>query len=89
MWTVLQVDISNNHSKEISKFSVHSLLGAMFPLPRIIYAMSSDGLLFKAMGKVHPRFQTPFLGTLLAGTFTGKKSDIRQKNLLKITQGLL
>lgn len=49
-----------------------SLLGAMFPLPRIIYAMSSDGLMFEAIGRVHPRFHTPFLGTLLAGTFTGK-----------------
>lgn len=48
-----------------------SLLGAMFPLPRIIYAMASDGLLFQAMGKVHPKFQTPFLGTLMAGTLTG------------------
>lgn len=44
----------------------------MFPLPRIIYAMASDGLLFEFMGKVHPKFQTPFLGTLLAGLFTGK-----------------
>lgn len=43
----------------------------MFPLPRIIYAMASDGLLFQAMGKVHPKFQTPFLGTLMAGTLTG------------------
>ncbi|KRT82038.1 Amino acid permease, partial [Oryctes borbonicus] len=48
-----------------------SLLGAMFPLPRIIYAMASDGLLFEFMGKIHPKFQTPFLGTLLAGLFTG------------------
>lgn len=48
-----------------------SLLGAMFPLPRIIYAMASDGLLFKTLAKVHPKFQTPFAGTLLAGAVTG------------------
>lgn len=48
-----------------------SLLGAMFPLPRIIYAMASDGLLFKSLAKVHPKFQTPFAGTLLAGAVTG------------------
>ncbi|KAJ8966969.1 hypothetical protein NQ314_003192 [Rhamnusium bicolor] len=46
-----------------------SLLGAMFPLPRIIYAMACDGLLFKTLGKVHPTFHTPFMGTLIAGAF--------------------
>ncbi|XP_053609495.1 cationic amino acid transporter 2 isoform X2 [Plodia interpunctella] len=48
-----------------------SLLGAVFPLPRIIYAMSSDGLLFKFMGRVSERFQTPLVGTMVAGLFTG------------------
>ncbi|KMQ87352.1 low affinity cationic amino acid transporter 2 [Lasius niger] len=47
-----------------------SLLGAMFPLPRVIYAMASDGLIFKWMGKVSSRFQTPFMGTLSAGLLT-------------------
>ncbi|GJQ71280.1 hypothetical protein Trydic_g11018 [Trypoxylus dichotomus] len=59
-----------------------SLLGAMFPLPRIIYAMASDGLLFEFMGKIHPKFQTPFLGTLLAGLFTGTLSCIFELNQL-------
>ncbi|KAL6448329.1 hypothetical protein ACFW04_000342 [Cataglyphis niger] len=48
-----------------------SLLGAMFPLPRVIYAMASDGLIFKWMGKVSSRFQTPIMGTLSAGLLTG------------------
>ncbi|KPJ06302.1 Low affinity cationic amino acid transporter 2 [Papilio machaon] len=48
-----------------------SLLGAVFPLPRIIYAMASDGLLFKFMGVVSERFQTPLVGTIIAGLFTG------------------
>ncbi|XP_060803205.1 cationic amino acid transporter 2 [Amyelois transitella] len=48
-----------------------SLLGAVFPLPRIIYAMSSDGLLFKFLGRVSERFQTPLVGTMIAGLFTG------------------
>ncbi|XP_013143945.1 PREDICTED: cationic amino acid transporter 2 isoform X1 [Papilio polytes] len=48
-----------------------SLLGAVFPLPRIIYAMASDGLLFKFMGAVSERFQTPLVGTIIAGLFTG------------------
>lgn len=48
-----------------------SLMGAMFPLPRIVYAMASDGLLFKNLSHIHPRYQTPFIGTLLAGALTG------------------
>ncbi|CAG9864859.1 unnamed protein product [Phyllotreta striolata] len=48
-----------------------SLFGAMFPLPRIIYAMATDGLVFKFLGRISSRFHTPVIGTLLAGTLTG------------------
>jgi amino acid transporter len=44
-----------------------SLLGAMFPLPRVLYAMASDGLIPRPLATVHKRFQTPLLATLLAG----------------------
>lgn len=48
-----------------------SLFGAMFPLPRVIYAIAADGLLFELFSKVHERFKTPFWGTLIAGILTG------------------
>ncbi|XP_043252678.1 cationic amino acid transporter 2-like isoform X2 [Colletes gigas] len=48
-----------------------SLLGAMFPLPRILYAMASDGLIFEWMGKINSRFQTPVMGTFSTGILTG------------------
>ncbi|HEU4631743.1 MAG TPA: amino acid permease [Gemmatimonadaceae bacterium] len=35
--------------------------------PRIFYAMSRDGLLPPLFGKVHPKFQTPWLATLVTG----------------------
>jgi APA family basic amino acid/polyamine antiporter len=35
--------------------------------PRIFYAMSRDGLIPKALGKVHPKHRTPYIGTLLVG----------------------
>jgi len=47
-----------------------SLFSGMFPLPRVLYAMANDGLLFKFLGKVHPKYKTPFVGTLLAGFIT-------------------
>lgn len=53
-----------------------SLMGAMFPLPRIIYAMASDGLIFGWLGRIHPRFLTPMYGTLFAGTLTAVISAI-------------
>lgn len=44
-----------------------SLLGAMFPLPRILYAMSSDGIIFQSLKRIHPKTKTPLLATLFSG----------------------
>lgn len=44
-----------------------SLLGAMFPLPRILYAMSSDGIIFQTLKRIHPKTKTPLLATMLSG----------------------
>jgi len=41
----------------IATFS--TLLGSILTSPRIFFAMADDGLLFKAVARVHPRFQTP------------------------------
>jgi APA family basic amino acid/polyamine antiporter len=35
--------------------------------PRIFYAMARDGLLPAVFGKVHPKFQTPYVTTILTG----------------------
>uniref|UniRef100_A0A8C1I8R9 Solute carrier family 7 member 1a n=1 Tax=Cyprinus carpio TaxID=7962 RepID=A0A8C1I8R9_CYPCA len=44
-----------------------SLLGAMFPMPRVIWAMADDGLLFKFMTGINERTKTPMRATITAG----------------------
>jgi len=48
-----------------------SLLGAMFPMPRIIYAMALDGLLFKFLASVHHKTKTPLYATFISGALAG------------------
>ncbi|CAG9865154.1 unnamed protein product [Phyllotreta striolata] len=48
-----------------------SMLGAMFPLPRVLYAMSNDGIIFKQLSKVHKKTKTPIVATLISGLLSG------------------
>ncbi|VVC32907.1 Hypothetical protein CINCED_3A006066 [Cinara cedri] len=48
-----------------------SLLGAIFPLPRILYAMANDGLLFKFLAKINQTTKTPLISTVICGVGAG------------------
>lgn len=44
-----------------------SLIGGLFPLPRLFYAMANDGLIFKWLGRIHPKTEVPIIATVVSG----------------------
>ncbi|HEX7342351.1 MAG TPA: amino acid permease [Rhodanobacteraceae bacterium] len=38
-----------------------SLNGSILSGPRVFYAMAEDGLFFRSVGKVHPKYETPYI----------------------------
>jgi amino acid transporter len=49
----------------VSTFS--TLLGSLLTAPRIFFAMADEGLFFRAVARVHPRFETPHIAIALTG----------------------
>ena len=50
--------------------------------PRIFFAMSKDGLLPKSFSKVHSRFQTPYITTIITGTVAAIVAGLFPINIL-------
>lgn len=44
-----------------------AMFGSMFPMPRVIYAMAQDGLIFRQLAQLWHRTNSPGLATLVSG----------------------
>jgi basic amino acid/polyamine antiporter, APA family len=58
------------------------ILVMMMGQPRIFYTMSNDGLLPPVFSKVHPRFKTPYVSTIVTGAFAFILAGILPINIL-------
>lgn len=47
-----------------------TLNGAILSGPRVFYAMAEDGLFFRTVGRIHPRYRTPHVAVLLLAAIT-------------------
>ena len=58
------------------------VLVLMFGQTRVFYAMASDGLLPKVLAKVHPKFKTPWINTLIVGVLVSAAAAVYDINQL-------
>ena len=58
------------------------LLVLLMGQPRILFAMSRDGLLPPAMSRVHPRFRTPYFTTIITGCIVAAASALTPINVV-------
>ena len=58
------------------------VLVLMYGQTRIFYTMARDGLLQRVFARVHPKFKTPYINTLLVGLITAVAAGFLDINLL-------
>ena len=49
---------------------------------RIFYAMARDGLIPPLFGRIHPKFRTPYLGTIVTGAFAALLAGVLPLDIL-------
>ncbi|MEJ0084791.1 MAG: amino acid permease [Pseudomonadota bacterium] len=58
------------------------VLVLMFGQTRVFYSMSRDGLMPKVLAKVHPKFKTPWINTLIVGVVVSVAAAVFDINYL-------
>ena len=51
-------------------------------MPRVVYSMANDGLIFKVFARVLPRFKTPYVAAIFTGLFAAILSLLLNLNQL-------
>lgn len=54
----------------------------MFPLPRVLYAIGSDGLIYRVFSRINKRLKTPVIATMLSGFLAACMAAIFDLNQL-------
>ncbi|XP_073951938.1 solute carrier family 7 member 14 isoform X2 [Choristoneura fumiferana] len=59
-----------------------SMFGSMFPMPRVVYAMAHDGLIFKKLANISQTTGTPALATVCGGVAASLVALLTQLEVL-------
>lgn len=60
----------------------------MFPMPRVIYAMAEDGLLFRVLARIYTGTHTPIVATVVSGIIAGENSSLPFPSLFQQLRSL-
>ncbi|MFT3668111.1 MAG: amino acid permease [Pseudoxanthomonas sp.] len=58
------------------------ILVMLMAQPRIFYSMAKDGLMPKLFGKVHSKYRTPYVGTIIVGVLAAALAGLMPLNVL-------
>ncbi|KAG7223547.1 hypothetical protein INR49_028440 [Caranx melampygus] len=90
MWSLWAHYVPSPPGNQQLQHEMLFLLGSIFPMPRVIYAMAEDGVLFKALARINPKTKTPLIATMSSGVVAVVQvSCFLSQNALNLTMNPL